>query len=80
MYYQIESTIFKTIFYFFKVLLIFILERKSGGRRAERDPQADSTLSAEPDMGLDLTNPRSRIHPYLNKIICQDQVGFMPEI
>ena len=44
-------------FFFFSFLLFFLLER--GGAEVERENQAGSTPSTEPNIGLDLPNQRS---------------------
>jgi len=43
-------------FFFFKIL--FVCEREQEEEQREKG-QADSTLSVEPDLGLDLRTPRS---------------------
>ena len=48
--------------FFLKKIYLFILKREGecgGGAEGERESQADSTLSTEPDMGLGLTTLRS---------------------
>ena len=52
-------------FSFFKDLFIYLRERESMSRRGERETesQADSALSTEPDVGLDLMTLRSRPEP-----------------
>ena len=50
--------VFSCIFFFLRFYLLILQKERAGGR-AERDSQANSTLSTEPDVGLSLTTLRS---------------------